>query len=166
MGLTVCISNELLGDKDGAGPEGTPSGLGLGSTCTNCWLNRCCVLPILPPPRMSFCHISACQKYRYIKVHSHDKSSADPHQPPDPHQQPESTGPSDGLPWPSASFHAVLASFSLTGASLLTGCASTHFCYFESMLRETLSPFHLFRFLNTKWGFVCRKEHYPTLPLL
>ena len=43
---------------------------------------------------------------------------------------------------------------------------AVHLFTFESTLRETLSPFHLFRFLNTKWGFVCRKEHDPTLPLL
>ena len=53
----------------------------------------------------------------------------------------------------------------LTGASLLTVCASVHFCYFESNLRRR-TFFHLYRFLNSKQGFVHRKEHDPALPLL
>jgi len=53
----------------------------------------------------------------------------------------------------------------LTGASLLTDCASVHFCYFESNLRRRIL-FHLYRFLNSKQGFLHRKEHDPALPLL
>ena len=46
----------------------------------------------------------------------------------------------------------------LTGASLLTDCASVHFCYFENTLRRG-TLFHLYWFLNSKQGFVHRKEH-------
>ena len=55
--------------------------------------------------------------------------------------------------------------FLLTGASLLTDCASVHFCYFENTLRRG-TLFHLYRFLNSKQGFVHRKEHDPALPFL
>ena len=120
--LTVCISNKLLGDKDGAGPEGTHlPGSVLCPYQPADWVITVSYWCFLHPECLSATSLLVKNIDIQIKVYAHDRSAPDPLQPPDPHQQPESTGPSDGLPWPSAPFRQCLL-LSPCNSVNLSGC--------------------------------------------
>lgn len=142
--LTACVSRGSLDGVDTLSHQGlcsTRTGL-LVESCTHPEFHHHCVLLMLPAPRMSYCRIFACWNSEspldtHIRICSCDESAPDPPAPP-------WRGRSDFSLWrASLAFGTVSCSacFSLlTGASLLTDCASVHFCYFESTLRRgTLS---------------------------